>query len=806
MKKNSEKSAETTQTKTPERSPIAVGGFSGASLELMEQGMPLETGQLLAIQRLFGNQEAQQIVLQRQVIQRRTTGNRQSSADTQRDEIVQLLSEQPTLSLEEAARIVAERNAPQEKEEDRGALGWIADKAEAAWEATTDFVGDLFNDLYGWVTSNKEEILLSVALSNPLSAAIIASGWAWSELLPLIVQHTDALWVEHILPMLSYEQLTELLNALEDSKLVGIINTLVTTGVLAPFIIAIGWDTEVINRIIFAIPKATLRELAEMDRIGFVNWLAQKFDAVWPVGTGYIITGRLGATFGYPIYVGAEGKEDVYRMEAERYELIKVGQLTVAGDTGAGIGGSLQLGPLQASVQGQAEAQAGLKFQAREMFDFPVATDDALLPFLLEIAPLQLTGIGQMIDPLIGLLPGLSAEPYRKEFTIEINPYGALAASAEAGLRIGGHTPEQAIEEGAAADGEQKGSWLDQLLPRALGMAGLELSAGMGLTIRPNFDTQEVGIELFANLGSSLQGGLVVSGGNIPVIREILRVRFGLPFAYDLEGEAKLIGTINGDTGEIEWTGYELKGESGVNDAGIEGVDILPGTGTSVTADYQFDDENTLPSEAERPVESWLYDHAPDTLRVERRMGLGRGAGGARWLLDRRDYLNTLIPREEPYRQFGAVLDGLLIAQFTLNKEQLLTLVNWLASLVSGEGDARTQALDAWQGIQTFFRTGEQPAWMSDLEPLRALFTNISLELEARYTVALAMAAELSAASGAKGRVDGGVTGARYTVLDLTQEAPEMVAELLTFIAENMQTFFGESMAGETQLTVPAEE
>ena len=131
------------------------------------------------------------------------------------------------------------------------------------------------------------------------------------------------------------------------------VNTLATTGVLAPFIIAIGWDTEVVNRIVFAIPKATLRELAAIDRIGFVNWLAQKFDAIWPVGTGYIITGRLGATFGYPIYVGVEGKEEAFRMEAERYELIKVGLLTVAADTGAGVGGGYSAWPDPGGSSGQ---------------------------------------------------------------------------------------------------------------------------------------------------------------------------------------------------------------------------------------------------------------------------------------------------------------------------------------------------------------------------------------------------------------------------------------------------------------------
>ena len=96
-----------------------------------------------------------------------------------------------------------------------------------------------------------------------------------------------------------------------------------------------------------------------------------------------------------------------------------------------------------------------------------------------------------------------------------------------------------------------------------LAMAGINLEAGMGLTVLPNFDTGEVGIELFANLGSKLSGGVVVSSGaldNVPVIRDILRLRFGLPFAYDLEGEVTLKGVINNETRRNRLDGVRVAG------------------------------------------------------------------------------------------------------------------------------------------------------------------------------------------------------------------------------------------------------
>ena len=187
-------------------------------------------------------------------------------------------------------------------------------------------------------------------------------------------------------------------------------------------------------------------------------------------------------------------------------------------------------------------------------------------------------------------------------------------------------------------------------------------------------------------------------------------------------------------------------------------------------------------------------------------MGLGRGVGGARWLTDRRDYLNTLIPDEEAYRQYGAMLEGLLIARFTLDRPQLETLVGWMSDLVMDTGDARTQAMTAWYQLQAYFQTGESPEWLDNPARLGAMLESINMELEARYTVGLAVGADVSAAAGAKVRLNAGITGARYTEVDLTEEAPELVADLIAFIATNVSEFFSDNETGETQLAVPPSE
>ncbi len=53
-------------------------------------------------------------------------------------------------------------------------------------------------------------------------------------------------------------------------------------------------------------------------------------------------------------------------------------------------------------------------------------------------------------------------------------------------------------------------------------------------------------------------------------------------------------------------------------------------------------------------------------------------------------------------------------------------------------------------------------------------------------------------------RLDTGITAARYTVVNLTEEAPELVSDLLTYISENVQAFFGDNETGVQQLIVPA--
>jgi hypothetical protein len=713
------------------------------------------------------------------VIQRQAATTEQTSA--QANQVARVLAGSPQLSLEQACRVVADRQAAEPGEEE----GFFEEVGEAITSAVSA-VGGFFADLWSNVSENPASVVLGVALLNPMAVGPVLAGLSWSVALPILVDHIQEGWVEYVLPHLTFEEISDLFDALEDSQLFGLVTTLATTGILAPFILAIGWDPRILNRIYLSIPRLILRELAEMDRVGFVNWVGAKIDAIWPVGVGYIITGQIGATFGYPIYLGLEGKEDIFRLQAETYELTKVGRITVAADTEAGAGGELSLGPIQAKIEGTAEAQAGYKFSAKEVFEFPTATDDALLPFLLEVAGSEIGTITHVVQPLVDFIPDLSAEQYRQEFTVEAAMFGAAAASAEASIRFGGSAadPEGTAQAAANQVGEQQEIWWQSLLPRAFARAGVNLEAGMGLSLFPQPKQHKLGFKLYARAAGRLSAG---AGARI---LRLIRQQFNL-VNVDVEGSVAIFGELTEGSEEIKLTRFEIEGQS----SPPEELGAVGGEGTRLTAAYDLN----LPEGAKpQTVGEWLYELIPDRLTVEKRLPIGGGFGRG-FLLQNKNYLNTILPQRD-YREYGAIVQGLLTFEFQLNKAHLEALVAWIGDLITDEGDARAQATRVWNDLQNLFRTGRLPSWMTDEEQIRAFVRTVGLQkAEFRFSVGLALAAGAHAGEGAKVRLHGGMTGVRYHEYDLINTIGSQ--ELIDYVAAHLRAFLGET-GGSDQLNV----
>jgi hypothetical protein len=70
------------------------------------------------------------------------------------------------------------------------------------------------------------------------------------------------------------------------------------------------------------------------------------FELTWPVGTGFTVRGTVGATFGYPVSVDADGEFYIWRDSRDEIKVIKWGEVMPAFDVGVGAGVFFGLGKL----------------------------------------------------------------------------------------------------------------------------------------------------------------------------------------------------------------------------------------------------------------------------------------------------------------------------------------------------------------------------------------------------------------------------------------------------------------------------
>lgn len=512
--------------------------------------------------------------------------------------------------------------------------------------------------------------------------------------------------------------------------------------------------------------------------------LAQ-LDKVWPENVGYIITGQLGATFGIPLYLGGEGKEELFHAKNHNYQLTRSGRATVAADTGAGAEASFDLGPIKAEVSAKAEAQAGVKLFVSEGYNFPVLQDKAFEAFM---ATLMSGGTASIITQnfavkaLVSTLKMITgADAYRTKFVAELAGYGAAAANATGKIQFGGDgaNPQQTIEEAS----ETGSSMWKALLPIAFARAGVGLEAGTGLEVVPPKENEPFKIKLYVKAGMSAAAGAGAS------ILKLIKANFNV-LDLALEAAPYINGEIDQNTGEIAWTNWGVQLHSHPTDS----MAALAGPGTSIDLNYNINrekDESELATQEETlTTAEWLHSLVPDQFSFEKRAGIGGGFGKG-FTLQNRQFLNTVLPGDD-YKKFGAIISGTYTFKINISKQKLHDIIDWIAEFAAGNEDRRAEAMKLWQDLVNLLTKGTVPSWLSNTDQLAAAFKGFQLiEAKGRFSVGFAVAANLSGAVGAKAKVHGGLTATRYNQYDLFQDTD--VASILNYISSNLLAFLGHS-------------
>ncbi len=276
------------------------------------------------------------------------------------------------------------------------------------------------------------------------------------------------------------------------ATVVGVVLTAGAVAAIAPALLMLGPVAAPILRELSGPAFALLWQHAPDD---FKDMAAELVVDTWPVGLGLDVSGHLGATFGYPIYLGVDAFQWMSHFEEGTFHLQRGGFLVEAFDTGVGAGGFIGTGKSDKNPDGQglgiggevgAEFMAGLKQYVKQDFAFPVREDEAFGSFLMAVVQADMSGsmaLAGLISPTIKEMDPLG---YNTMTKFELKAFAEGNAAGQAGVRTPGETTQEGgatwnQADGARDNGTPTGIWA-WLEASVAGRVAAE--AGVGMEIR----------------------------------------------------------------------------------------------------------------------------------------------------------------------------------------------------------------------------------------------------------------------------------------------------------------------------------
>ncbi len=617
--------------------------------------------------------------------------------------------------------------------------------------------------------------------------------------------------VTYVLGKLNSENIAEVFRNLSNEERVGFI-ALCAAGPYLLFILPAiallddeqqqavleAFSPEALGRALLALPAQT-REL-----------LQSAVNTAWPVGMGMSLDAGLGATFGYPIYLGVDAFLEVSHSAPNTIRMKRGGELTEAFDTGAGAGGFIGFGGQETGAgnreggfgigaEAGAQFQAGMKQVVSQTFEFPVLDDTGFTAFLLMCVGVNEGAMFSVASLFIQELRALNPMNYNTQNKFEFKLFAEGNAAAQAGVR----TPGENTEEGGSTWSNSEGSrdtgsrppWYDlRSLIRASISGNVAAEAGVSAEMEvKNWTTHPDGTRVPSEMDFALGAEGSASASIVHAIPVLSGMIGQLP-SFEAGGGVKVVWHVNGnpedEQGVFSEPELHLIGKSGA------GFDRLEGAGSETDINL-----GPMGPETFESVENFLAAQRGATFR--RRASIGGDFGRAYVsALNRQGTFNTMLPSE--YTRYGFRVEGYVDVTCAVTSDQLRGLYN---DVISGaqeyaEGGPILQQLQA--DVIGLLSGGEvSPALSGTVRNVAQRLLDSLTQLDFHGVFGLGVAAGAQAAEGAKVRLEGNAAGAITYARNLLEELGDgarPTVEQLESLLRNIGT------AGSEVMDVPGEE
>jgi hypothetical protein len=587
----------------------------------------------------------------------------------------------------------------------------------------------------------------------------------------------------------------EIIERLPEAALRGFLDAVLTVGLgpFGPYLVRSG----IIEKVMRWASERFVHELMRIQREGVLPYLRHRLNELWPVGIGFRLEGNVGITFGYPIHVGAGEGVMLIKTSNDNFQIQRRGQLIVAGDTGVGAGVNIGAGRVGVHARGEVEAMAGTRVKLREIFDFPITTDQAFISFLCTLSGPAAQSVAGIAALLSTNLRALNPETYLTERELNYEQFASADAHGEAGL-VSGQAPGRetwgrpgegmsgragANPLGPARPGQPSQPWYITLWPEVSARLGIEIAAGVGVQMNPEPARDRVrppGGEMpepsYVDYEISAGASAMLSfSGVVPFLSQYIPQINANPGV-----ELKVVFRVNHASTGQPLNPRFLRAVLALNNGDI---DALSGSAseTQIAAAVAHDP----PAGQQQTLAGVLRDLAPD-LQHRHRLVLAGAPSIPRWLrawLDDKLGLGRTL-QEVAFEIEGQLRFGLHIPA-SVTQAVLQHMSTALGQMTSGGVQATAQRLRT--DLINWIQNGTVPSYMHSAgQALQALGQSRIEELAISGDMSLHLAADARAAFGAKLRIRAdGRAGVRFQYNMLTdgavtaEQAIRMVREYL---------------------------
>jgi hypothetical protein len=643
-------------------------------------------------------------------------------------------------------------------------------------------VGDMALD---WVVDRIDDVSSLVSALSTVSASMARmvintiAARAPGLILSFIELHPAHQLMTYAIRQVPRDQVAALFARIDTAQVARIVRALADAGLLAaygPIIFAL--DPERARQIIQNLDDQVVEPLYRTANAEARQFVTQVLDQVWPVGVGINVSAGLGATFGYPIYVGGDAMFVLARMTQENFEFRRRGEARVAADSGAGVGafvgtggrsrgggtsgegGAQGGGGIGIGASAGVQGQAGLKMIVDQKFGFPVFEDNAFLSMIIAVSGNDTSTSFMVGRMLFDCIADLDPMLYNTSTKLEAKLYAEGNARAEAGIRVADEGTIEEPESWSTREGQNSSSvntgnrtWWSKLLGLCATLtASAGAEAGIGVELQQHFGEdrsagpEHVDLELSVEASAALQ-----AVHSIPWLSAHIPQLPGLDGAMGAKIRLRATGPgqTEGDP-QLERVGLSMYAKTGE-------TDLYQGEASETEIFMDNIDEDTFSS-----LESFLED-INGGVRFFRRFSVGTTLG-RKYMRQAGQQASFSAMLPDSYRSFGFTLEGYIDFKTHLSTDQVRAIFRTLASAVQEMSSGNDALQRLYTDLLTFFNTGEAPAYITTAaEGIANTMLSGLEELKLHGQAGMRLAAGGQVAEGAKVRLHGSA-GAMITV------------------------------------------